>query len=66
MIYEFEGKIIKSDYSNCGPPQYTWWVDGAFDDLHEAVFEKIGEGKEVRITIEEITSSLISSEIPHA
>jgi len=53
MIYEFEGKIIKSDYSN-RKSQYTWWVDGAYDDLHEAIYEKLGEGKEVRITIEEL------------
>ena len=54
----FEGKIIKSDYG-LDSSLITWWIKNEDQDIDDGEFcnqilEKIGEGKRVRLTLEEI------------
>lgn len=54
----FEGEIIKSDYG-LDTPIFAWWVKNKEQDIDDGEFahqvlSKIGEGKKVRITIDEI------------
>jgi len=54
----FEGKVIKSDYGDC-KPDWHWWISDSEHNTDDGEFlmrelKNIGEGKRVRIIIEEI------------
>ena len=54
----FEGTIIKSDYGDCNP-DIVWWIKNEEQDIDDGEFlefelKLIGEGKKVRLTLEEI------------
>ena len=54
----FEGTIIKSDYGDC-KPCIVWWIKDKEHDMDDGEFlayelERIGEGKKVRLTLEEM------------
>jgi len=54
----FEGTIIKSDYGDCAP-FIVWWIKNQERNMNDGRFleselQLIGEGKKVRLTLEEI------------
>ena len=53
--YELTGTIqktqIETDYLNRFP-EYDYWIDNEFDRYFDALLEEIGEGKNVKVTIE--------------
>jgi len=54
----FEGIIIKSDYGDC-EPDIVWWIKNQERNMNDGRFleselQLIGEGKKVRLTLEEI------------